>query len=138
MRFAIKLGFFFFLILVICQNCFNKKEAQCEDLLKNYKIKNVTFKECKKGNYFQSKALVAKYTVNGRDALIVELELREKFKMAPLKYRCCLWENESLDDANDSKIIVEMTSDETYIKDRNKWNEIEYFHVMVFSLLEEV
>jgi hypothetical protein len=136
-KYKIKNGFLLSMLFLLFQGCTQKKE-QCRDFLAPFKIKNLTFLECKEGKYFQLNSLNASYKVMGKNAKEVEAELVEKINMSPLKYSCCVWEGGLADTTiNNNNLIVEMVSEETYIDHRNEWDNIDFFYVTVFLLLED-
>lgn len=80
------------LITFLFFTSFYGKKVDCGDLLEQYgeKPPQLTFVGCKEGT--EQSRLEATYKVSGTNAQAVELFLREKYGLAPLKFVCCGWE----------------------------------------------
>ncbi len=119
----------------------------CEDFLAAWgaKPKELEFAECKKVAGKQSDRLIASYWVPGKDAAKVERFLTVRFKMAPLRFICCGWENYPSQPKQDKdgfykdkkgqQFSIRMASEETLVKD---WNRIPRFNVRVETYLGEI
>ena len=101
------------------------------------------FVECKPGS--GQIVLEAKYRVTGMNACFIEDLLHDNYGMGRLEYACCGWEtheNGKLEITNEFNnnfrtccnynfISILMYSEETLIQDRDKWDKIPYFYVIV-------
>jgi Domian of unknown function (DUF4952) len=135
--------------LPVCSSNLTKSSPICEDFLQAWgaKPKELRFSECKKVVGGQSDQLIASYWVPGKNAAKVEHFLIERFKMAPLRFMCCVWENfpppdklsQNKDglykDKKGQQFYIHMASEETVVKD---WNRIPRFNVSVQTYLGEI
>jgi Domian of unknown function (DUF4952) len=132
-----------------CSVSFAKPPQACEDFLQVWggKPKELRFAECKKIMGGQGDRLIASYWVPGTDASKVERFLVQRFKMAPLRFICCGWENfpaydkprQNKDgfykDKKGQTFSIHMTSGETLVKD---WKKIPRFEVWVETYLNGI
>ena len=103
------------------------------------------FVDCTKGDNTQLRSLVARYRVQGGQARDIERYLIRHARMARLHRYCCVWEPSvqgnprygSFSTPSGSHYEVIMESDETVIRQRAKWREIPWFHVLVTLYLDE-
>ncbi|MGB8697891.1 MAG: DUF4952 domain-containing protein [Thermosynechococcaceae cyanobacterium] len=118
--------------------------------------KALQFKDCQKVEGSQSDQLVATYVVSGRDAAQVERFLVQGFKMAPLRFLCCGWENFYARDQKPARskegfykdkrgrqFYISMGSGEAFLNgqwfnERRDWPRIPQFTVRVTTSLGEV
>ena len=121
---------------------------RCGDFLGSMARKppDLEFLGCKKGKYFQLRALIATYRVKGEHASEVESYLVLNTGMARLQFVCCVWEpggggatqHGRLPKQLDFDSAVMMTSEsETFVKLRRDWSKIPWFYVEAMILLDK-
>jgi Domian of unknown function (DUF4952) len=119
----------------------------CENFLTQWgkKPKQLTFVGCNYEKNVQSDRSIAKYTVKGTEATIIESFLRQNFQMAPLKFRCCGWEPVTVPgsdrrygtyrDRSGYYYEISMGSEETVEKN---WDKISIFYVSVTKFMSDI
>ena len=108
------------------------------DFLKQWQIQQqeLTLTDCEL-SHGQMDLLVAKYTVKGSDAAIVEKLLQKRFQMGKLRFICCYWdspEQHGVYREDGYSYQIAMWSPETIERD---WRKIERFSVTVTKYLTE-
>jgi hypothetical protein len=135
--------------LPACSLNFGQQPLVCGDFLQEWGAKPAAlrFEGCKTEKRVQSDKLVATYWVPGKDAAPVERHLVKNYRMAPLRFLCCVWENSYgpdqsgksregfYKDAQGRQFYISMASEETVLKD---WKQIPRFGVWVETYLGEI
>lgn len=122
-------------------NSAHSSEPDCDDFLSliNKKPDQLNFVSCEAGKSAQLRALKATYSVDGEHAKDVEAYLKKHFELPTLRFACCGWDTlgpKGSFSFQNYYVEVSMYSDETLIRERSRWKEIDHFNVQLTLLLE--
>ncbi len=123
----------------------------CGDFAARWKKKPpaLTFIGCKFESHLQSSRPIARYSMAGKDAILVEHFLQQQFRMAALRFVCCGWEPVVArgadrfpqpgfyQDDQGNRYEIAMYSGETLVNSRQLWFEIDTFYVRIIQQVDQ-
>jgi hypothetical protein len=116
--------------------------AHCRDVLAQMHRKppHVTLVGCRLMTEAQGKPLRATYKVDGEHAAAVEAYLVRAIGLSRLRRSCCQWDAppRSFVDKQGRGFTLTMTSQDTAVTSRARWNQIRQFQITVETMTEEI
>nr|WP_298145276.1 DUF4952 domain-containing protein [uncultured Pseudomonas sp.] len=129
-------------LVLMLSSCSSLAEPVCTDFLASISEKPafVEYLGCKQEVDKQGAPLTATYRVLGSSAIDAERYLQTTFGMEDLKRYCCSWDSTPhffRDKSSGVGYLVGMASEETTIRTRELWREIEYFYINMSAYSED-